>query len=113
MSDGAEACHFCCAEDAQWTYTVGRPLMTLEPVSGRSINLPPGSLKACDDCASLIDADQYERLARKATQAWQRGCVTDTAPDVAEQVHGYYSVLLADFAEARGTRQAMSPSSWG
>jgi hypothetical protein len=112
MSDKGQACAFCCAEDACCTYTVTRPLMTLEPVSGLTINLPSGAWNACDGCSNLIDADQYERLARKATEAWERGCDTACAPHDTHRVRAYYSVLFGDFAEARGTRQSMpSPSS--
>ncbi len=102
----SEECSFCCSEEARWVYGVDRPLVSMEPVSGRTIQCPEGAWKACHDCAVLIDADQYQRLAHVATVAWMRGCEDQTCDaEVKGKVGVYYSVLLADFAEARRSRQ--------
>ncbi len=101
----SSGCNFCLADDAQYLYPVDHLLTALQPASGQAVEYPFLTWRACDDCASLIDSDQYEQLAHRATAEWVRGTESDVDCAVTDELRAHYSTLYADFAEARGPRQ--------
>lgn len=107
-----EKCDFCPGDGAVWDYPARNFTMTTVAIGPSGIRLAPcsfkGYWKACEECAALIEADEWLRLAARVTRAssfYPRMCEN---PVVLEKFIGAIVALHLEFQSNRtGERVAL------
>lgn len=82
----ADRCDFCYADHPQWVV----PARSFMLMAGHNSG---GDWAACDECAPLIERDQWSALARRAKEGWEERHGVPMPGPVADNLSRMYRLL--------------------
>lgn len=90
-------CDFCSFEGVIWEYPAKD--VKVATARGQLVFESIGSWGACEDCAELIEAGDYEGL--HARSVWAFRIIYGEVPEIDEQAREYIKISQQAFAQSR------------